>query len=573
MTAGAIRRRLRIVGRRPLPAGGSAHTNKNLPFETAGVGGLLFQPPTPAKDNQINQSRSLITGGALGKTQVAPPVLLSKDKPMTIQSNKNLMARFLQSLQELGAMAKNLLPKERAVTIWDIVRFVQKQLEDQGEVDEFGFRESAGYVMDGYIDNTGTFVIYTKDGKLYKLPVFVDEQSQISTGEAQEVFMEFTPVSRSLEDSRGIVLRVVREESGAIRWLATPACTAFLNRSGEIDSRALFDSFIEYAERTNEFPELDFFHLGERLTFGKADMLFRDGVNFCATGLFYEDEISRAAAEALEKQGDFWGLSIAYLPTKEPEIIRSDEGIEIPVFNNGICRFISLLPENTAASILTSISTEEVNRMNKIKKDALVLLVGQAKADEIEKSLDANTRAASEPGVIMRQAQTQAQAQPAPAAAPAAQAPAAETPKARAFTDEDVTALAGALFGSDQFKSSVKDIFTEMRDAETPDGEEDESESEGEAETEETVVAEARALAPDLATQILAKLEELGKDREADVQQVLDDLPSKIAKARIVRPRGQVIVNPELLKADQRQQLDLSAIAAQTREKVFSGGA
>jgi hypothetical protein len=476
---------------------------------------------------------------------------------MTLQNQSNLLARFFQGVAEL---AKKLAPKERAVTSWNIMSYVQKQLDNMGTINEYGDVIPAGYVLDVYFDNTGPFAVATRDGQLYKIPVFIDEQSQITMGDLVEAYMEFTPVSRSV--------LIKRQADGTVRWFAMPACTAFLNRSGEIDSRKLFDSFVEYAERTNDYPELDFYHLGERLVLGKADLLFRDDVNFCASGVFDDSDVARAAIKSLEDRGEYWGLSIAYLPTKEPEKIRSAEGVEIPVFNDGICRFISLLPEDTAASILTSISTKEVNRMNKKQEEALKVLTGDDTElfDAIKDKLKENNRTAAEPGVIVRSQTDQpavAQAKPAPVPAPApAQKPAEPAqPVKREFTDEEIE----ALLGSDKFKAKFGEMYAEMRKAEDP-GEEEE-EAPVEEPTEEVPAAEARSTDA-LLQKILDTLEEQGKTRDAAVQEVLDDLPSKVSKARIVRPRGQVNVSPEVLKNKDRTSLDLAAIAEQTLQNI-----
>ena len=486
---------------------------------------------------------------------------------MTIQTQSNPIVRFFQGMIKL---ATDLMPakesKERAVRVWEIMNYVQKQLDTAGTINEFGETESSGYVLDVYIDDTGTFAIVTRsDGKLYKIPVFVDDQSQVTTGSEVEVFMEFTPVSRNL--------MVQRQADGTVRWYAMPACTAFLNRSGEIDSRALFDSFVEYAERVNEFPELDFYHLGERVVLGKADMLFRDDVNFCATGVFDDSDIARAAIQSLETNGDYWGLSIAYLPTKEPEKIRSAEGVEIPVFNDGICRFISLLPEDTAASILTSITTqEEVNRMNEKQKEALKVLTGSDTKlfDAIAEKLDANNRSAAEPGVIVRQTNAPAVTK-AKAAAPAKTLAAAATPAAkpttdpvkRALSDEDIA----AMFGSDAFKQAVSGIYAEMRAAESAADGDEEGEEEPVEEPADETAAEARSVR-DLLVELIEKVDGVSKNRDAEVQEILDDLPTKVAKARIVRPRGSATMLPGALTVQERRSLPLAQLANRTLEKM-----
>jgi len=432
--------------------------------------------------------------------------------------------------------------KERAVNIQAIWMAVQKQLDATGTETEYGM-EPSGYVLDIYVEEAGTFAIITKnDGKLYKVAVAVDANSQITLGAEQEVVMDFAPVT-------GRQVTIKRQADGKVRWFAMPACTAVLNRSGEIDSRALFDSFVEYIDRTGNYPELDFFHLGESILLGKADWVARDGFAYCASGLFYDTPIARAATKSLEEKNDYWGLSIAYLPTKEPEQLRSSEGIEIPVFNSGINRFISLLPEDTAASILTNISTqEEVNRMNDKTVKALKLLTGDDEAlfKELSQKIDSVNRSAD--GMINREDK--------PAAVVAAPAVAA-TPvvsEKRAMPTEDMT----ALLGSTEFKDAVTAIFNDLY-------QQNAKEDEVKAVTPETTPDDTqRAAAGDVVmaalNELKTKVDELGKSRDAEVADVLNDLPSKISRATIVRPRATRM--PEDVRT--RTQVSLADVAAAT---------
>lgn len=410
----------------------------------------------------------------------------------------------------------------RAVTTSDIWHYVQDQLDVQavveaGNVSGMMYGDSMmprSYVCDVYVDADSVFVLITKsDGKLYKAPVTVTADNVIEIGDYQEVTLEPTPVT-----GRGI--QVKRAADGSVRWFAFPACTAVLNRVGEIDSTKLFDSFVEYTERTGHYPELDFWHLGERLVLGKADYVGRDGIAYCASGTFYETPIARAAAKALETESDYWGLSISYLPTQEPETIRTIEGIEIPVFNVGINRYISLLPEDTAASIMTSINTkEEVNRMNEKMKAALKKLTGDDTAlfGELELKLDTVIRQAE--GMISREQ-------------PAAPAPSLE---------EQVTAivekvLAARVPAEAQISEAVLTV--------TPD----------------PLLAELR----DMVRSLTEKVDELTKDREASVQEVLNDLPAKITRQQIVRPRAAIM--PDSLATTGK--VNMAAIAEKTLAKM-----
>lgn len=474
----------------------------------------------------------------------------------------NPIANLFRSVADVitTLMSHDTRQQERAVTIGNIWTTVQHHLDEMGTPNEYGDMRSSGYVLDVYLEDAGAFAIIThSDGKLYKMPVTIDADSQIALGEEQLVVIDFKPVT-----ARSVTVK--RQADGRVRWFAMPACTAVLNRSGEIDSRALFDSFVGHIERDGgTYPEMDFFHLGERLILGTADWVARDGYSYCASGLFDETEIGRAAAAAIEADPEYWGLSIAYLPTQEPEKLRSAEGIEIPVYNAGINRYISLLPEDTAASILTSISTgEEVNRMDKKIKDALKKLTGDDAElfENIVAAVDDVNRSAT--GMINReQAQTPAPAKPkATAAAPAAASRATRAtpaPVARELTDEDIE----AVLASDKFAALFEEKLNAAIEARSTQSEEEE---EGEEE-EETPAAEPTAEAADTSRAILdaiAKLtervNELSKTREAEVQEVLNDLPARIAKTTIVRPRATRMP----AQVNNRQQVNMADLAAQT---------
>jgi hypothetical protein len=246
---------------------------------------------------------------------------------MKIKS-KNPIAEMFRSIADVinSALSGDAQQQERAVNIGAIWTAVQNHLNENGTEDEYGDMRSSGYVLDIYAEEAGVFAIITRnDGKLYKVPVTIDADSQVTFGEEQLVVMDFKPVT-----ARSITVK--RQADGQVRWFAMPACTAVLNRVGEIDSRKLFDSFVAHIERDGgTYPELDFFHLGEQLILGKADWVARDEYSYCASGLFEDTEIGRAAAQSIEEHPEYWGLSIAYLPTEEPEQLRSEDGIEIPV--------------------------------------------------------------------------------------------------------------------------------------------------------------------------------------------------------------------------------------------------
>lgn len=447
--------------------------------------------------------------------------------------------------------------KSRAASVAEIWTFVQEQLDAEmmadpsyvaPQYDAEGYliagSPQQSWVIDVYLNDKGAFALVTKsDGKLYKVPVTVGKDNAIVTGEYVEVFMEALPVT-------GRQVQVVRTANGQTRWFAVPACTAVLNRSGEIDSTKLFDSFVEHIMRTKEFPVLDFYHMGENIELGVADWVGRDGVAYCASGIFHDTPIARAAAKSLEDNPGYWGLSIAYLPTSEPTKIRTTEGTEIPVYNAGVNRFISLLPENAAASILTSISTvEEKKRMNENVLQALRKLTGDDPelVKQFEMKIDGVNRSAV--GMISRDAASTplvstAAVVPTPTPSPT------ETPapvEERAISSEDLT----ALLASDEFKSAVVVIVNETLAAN----------AQAMIDTVEALKEEQRKennTLRTLITGVTAKIQGLEKTREAAIQEALDDMPATpINRQNIVRPRV-------VKRANASQDEDLAARAEET---------
>lgn len=458
---------------------------------------------------------------------------------------KNPLVNLLQSVTDIirGFMDQDHEVNERAVSISNVFQSVQDHLnKSEGNTGEiYG---GNGYVLDVYLDDAGTFAIITKnDGKLYKVLVTVGADSAIALSAEQEVVMDFAPIT-------GRQVSVARQADGKIRWFALPACTAVLNRSGEIDSRALFDSFVDHVDRTGVYPELDFFHMGESIVLGRADWVARDGFAYCASGLFYDTPIARAAAKSLEEKKDYWGLSIAYLPTGEPENIRSSEGIEIPVFNVGINRFISLLPESTAASILTSISTtKRGNNMNEKVLAALKVLTGNDESllNTFVEKLNSINRDAT--GMISRDALPAAQTPV--VTPPAAAAPLIE----REVTDEDID----RIIASDKFLARVEEIFGMLSENRAAAPEKKTEPTPPVAPAAESTSREQVIL--DAISELRDSVGALSVSREADVREVLNDLPSKIARAQVVRPRATRM--PESV-GNNRNNVSLADIAAKT---------
>ncbi len=270
------------------------------------------------------------------------------------------------------------------------------------------------WLHDLYRDDDGSiFAIASSKGMLFSYPVAV-EGDDVVVGEPVRVEETFEPV-------RMTRTKIIRQDDGRVRWLSV-SCTSVLNRVGEIDSRALFDSFVAHAEETGEYPYRTFYHQGKALKTGMADFLARDGNAYITSGLYDEDStLAPYEIRVLEENPEYWGESIGYSAGEQPSEIEVGPGIKIPVFSDGVNREISLLPEGHAAAWFTHISTQqEVNRMREKVMDALIELVGdEDKAKEFAALVDDTNRTIDDDDLITRDADgVQQESDPEPAPEP-----------------------------------------------------------------------------------------------------------------------------------------------------------
>lgn len=235
----------------------------------------------------------------------------------------------------------------------------------------------------------------------------------------------FAPLVEAEPEARAEILPtqtrsfvITRADDGTPRWLMI-AASAVINKAGAIDSTVLFDSFIRKAPEFG-YPVIDFIHKGNRIRFGVADHLWRDGALYVASGTFDDTDLARGAIEGLEKDPDYWGASISYRITAKP-LHLSLEG-SIPVYTDGVNDFISIVPKRMAANLFTATSVaKEVKRMDKAMFEELVKLVGAERAAQFAGEVDEANRTITETGLITR-----------------ADAPPADAPPAEVTTTADV---------------------------------------------------------------------------------------------------------------------------------------
>ena len=134
-----------------------------------------------------------------------------------------------------------------------------------------------------------------------------------------------------------------------------------------------------------------------------ADWLARDGALYISSGTFDDTPIAIAASNGLESDPLYWGQSISYRIT-EPPLLLVAEG-EIPVYQDGVNNFISIVPKQMAANLFTAATVaEEVIRMDKRTFDELVKLVGPAAAQQFADQVDDANRTITDTGLVTRAA-------------------------------------------------------------------------------------------------------------------------------------------------------------------------
>jgi arsenate reductase-like glutaredoxin family protein len=255
------------------------------------------------------------------------------------------------------------------------------------------------YFVNAFTDDDGSiYGLMNEEGHLYRCPVTV-ANGQAELGEREEVTMEFQPVA-----TRTLIRQL---PDGKFRWISRSA-TSVLNRVGEIDSKDLFDSFVVNIERTGKYPVRQFYHQGEQFRTGVADFVARDGDVLITSGVYDDSELAKREIAAIQSNPSYWGESIGYLPMQQPELLKVNDGVSIPVYRTGVFKDISMLPENEAANLFTIVYSMEVKRMLKGKiRDAFVKLFGDNE-DEANKWLNENVeelnRSIQDDGLITRTA-------------------------------------------------------------------------------------------------------------------------------------------------------------------------
>jgi hypothetical protein len=297
--------------------------------------------------------------------------------------------------------------------------------------------------VDIYSDAGELYAVVAEGGRLYRVALAVTG-STLTPGEWTEVVVEHTPAERTV---------VSRQADGSYRWLGISA-TSVLNHVGEIDSRDLFDRFVERAA-SGEFPQRDFYHLEDAALVGRCDFLARDGNVLISSGVYYDTPIAQAVRRATEA-GETNGDSISYEPSGPAELVEVADGVKLPVYRDGVLKFISALPQDRAASLFTATrAVREVNRMRDEVKLALLGLKEHGLDDDtinaIIGQVDSANRAIDEGGLITRGAPP-AESTPAPTTTVVNVAPA---PVELVLDDAALAEVARTVFDSESWQQMI----------------------------------------------------------------------------------------------------------------------
>lgn len=445
----------------------------------------------------------------------------AKDQLAALYANepeaRGIVARLWQSIKSLfdAELAPEPEP-ERALAMQDVYQQVGALLYAQ---------ESEGaylWLNDIYDDAGQRFAVVSMGGKLYRAPLMIDGTT-VTMGALQEVEAQFAPVRSRIS--------VIRQADGKHRWFIV-AGSAVLNRVGEIDSRALYDSFVANAQ-TAGYPTLRYYH-DSRLDFGQADWTAREENTYLASGLLNEEHpLAQAFVDAIETGRGTWGASVGFSANEPPNKIEIGAGVTIPVYTSGVNSEISVLPENRAASWFTNVT--EVTRMRKEIKDSLVTLFGdEERAKQFIDGVDATNRAIADAGLITRD-----DASTSSATSSATEVVSAETAQAETTEPTPAAEPAPAFVLDDAAIAAIAEKVKSLMPVFDP----------------APLLAQLTTLGQQLAT-VTARAAALEQSDDAKRKQWLADQPARAATTVTYRPRQE--------KADDAKEPSLADRAAAT---------
>jgi hypothetical protein len=282
--------------------------------------------------------------------------------------------------------------QRRAISISSIGNAIFEQFYTEG-----------AYLSDIYYDDGNLIATATMGGKLFRSAIAIDDNGDITIGDMQEVMIKFDPVNRATIDDSSA--------DGKVLMLSLSA-TSVINKEGSIDSRALFDSMIDYMRRTKKRIPRTFYHRGVQFRSGDVIWMARDdNALLTLTEFDMDSELGRREVSARKADPSYWGDSIEFDPVGGAELWDVGDGITIPVYRAGIPVAVATVRSEYACSHYSnrySLKQEEVKRMtlkDHEREDLIKLFGGNENEVDgwLKDNVDVVNRQIEESGQITRE--------------------------------------------------------------------------------------------------------------------------------------------------------------------------
>lgn len=192
------------------------------------------------------------------------------------------------------------------------------------------------WLQDLYVaDDQSLFAITCSNGKLYRWPIQVGTDNTVTLSPAQEVKPMFaTPQAQTLK-------KIQKRTDGRYEGFAIMG-TCALNKDGEIDTRRLFDCFVNRFKGNREY--INIYHLGGDVTrIGEITMIFREGNLLVGHYVLDDNPVANAAGATLaaDTNGE-WGGSIEFLSDDAGTPVEIAQGIIANMYLSGTLQGFSI---------------------------------------------------------------------------------------------------------------------------------------------------------------------------------------------------------------------------------------
>lgn len=296
-----------------------------------------------------------------------------------------------------------LLEGERTIAMGQIWQQVSAAINERDPEDWNAWH----WLQDLYYDQGQLFAITISGGRLFRWPVMVDGDT-VMVGDPVAVQVQFTETSepetvRKLRQALRLGSTSSPTGSGQAggslvrqtkdgRWIGCSIlCTATVNKMGILDSRKLFDSFVERFEGSGT-EYINVLHLGGgQSRIGTLRHIWREDKLLVGLYEFTKgDAVAEACARTLAADEDgYWGGSIEFRHFGQPLLVEVAEGIKLPTTHDGKLFGYSVARNMDCAAWYTgNVIVQERTMTDKDRAVALELLGDAELVDQLAGRLD-----------------------------------------------------------------------------------------------------------------------------------------------------------------------------------------